>query len=89
LKELKMTLAERFDTWAQQHKQEGRQQGWQEGRQEGRQEGESLLLQRLLARRFGVLPADVLQQISEAKPGQLEAWCDRVLDAKTLGDVFH
>ena len=35
LKELKMTLAERFDQWAQQYGQRGKQVGWQEGEQKG------------------------------------------------------
>ena len=88
LKELKMTLAERFDQWAHQHEQKGKQAGRQEGRQQGRQEGESLLLQRLLVRRFGELPSDILERIAAASTEQLELWGDRVLDAKTLAEVF-
>ena len=84
-----MTLAERFDQWAQQYEQRGKQAGWQEGRQEGRQEGEALLLQRLLTRRFGALPADRVTQIRAASSEQLERWSDRVLDAKTLAEVFE
>ncbi|AQR66337.1 transposase [Aquaspirillum sp. LM1] len=96
LKELKMTLAERFDQWAQQYEQRGKQVGWQEGlqkgqqqgRQEGRQEGEALLLLRLLTRRFGPLPADYIARIQAASSGQLEQWSDQVLDARTLAEVF-
>ena len=47
-----MTLAERFDSWAQQHEQKGIAKG------------EALLLQRLLVRRFGALPSDVVGQIA-------------------------
>ena len=79
-----MTLAERFDQWAQQYEQRGKQAG----RQEGRQEGEALLLQRLLTRRFGVLSADCVARIQAASSGQLERWSDRVLDARTLAEVF-
>jgi hypothetical protein len=81
LTELKMTLAEKFDQWAEQYKKEGRQ--------EGRQEGETLLLQRLLARRFGPLPTAVIARIAAASVEEIETWGDRVLDAKSLDEVFR
>ena len=80
-----MTLAERFDQWAQKYEQRGKQ----EGRQEGRQEGEALLLQRLLNRRFGTLPSDITGKIATATSAQLERWGDRVLDATSLEEVFR
>ena len=76
-----MTLAERFDEWAQQHRQEGIEKGIEKG--------EALLLQRQLARRFGDLPTDILSRIAAASSEQLELWGDRVLDAKTLAEVFQ
>jgi hypothetical protein len=85
LKELKMTLSERFDLWAHQHEVKGKD----EGRQEGRQEGQSLLLQRLLVRRFGALPSEVVARIGSASAEQLERWGDRVLDATSLEAVFE
>jgi len=61
LQEMQATLAERVKTWTEEWKQQGLQQGLQQGRQEGRQagrqEGEAKVLQRLLSRRFGALPA--------------------------------
>jgi hypothetical protein len=59
-----------------------------QGRQKGRQEGEALLLQRLLARRFGPLPAAIVERIAAASPADLERWGDRVLDAVSLEAVF-
>ena len=76
LKELKMTLAERFDEWAKAYEQKGMEKG------------ESLVLQRLLVKRFGTLPSTLLTRIAAADRAQLELWCDRVLDAATLDDVF-
>jgi flagellar biosynthesis/type III secretory pathway protein FliH len=84
LKELKMTLAERFDSWAQQHEQKGLAKGIEKGIEKG----EALLLQRLLVRRFGTLPSDVVGQIAAANAAQLELWGDRVLDAASLEEVF-
>ncbi|MGV8843782.1 MAG: Rpn family recombination-promoting nuclease/putative transposase [Pseudomonas sp.] len=81
LKELKMTLANRFDTWAQQHEQKGLEKGIEKG--------EAILLQRQLARRFGPLPAETLARVATASAAELELWGDRVLDAASLEDVLR
>ena len=73
LTELKMTLAEKFDQWAEDYKREG----------------ETLLLQRQLARRFGPLPTAVVARIATATVEEIDAWGDRVLDAKSLDEVFR
>jgi hypothetical protein len=77
LQELKMTLTERFETWAREYEQKGIAQG------------EALLLQRLPARRFGPLPSAVVAQLGAASREQLECWGDRVLDAARLDEVFR
>lgn len=96
-----MTLAERFDLWAQQYEQKGIEkgieqgiqqgvvQGLEKGLQQGILKGEALALQRFLAKRFGPVPADTLQIISSATLTQLETWLDRVVDAPSLDDVFR
>ena len=66
----------------------GRQEGRQEGRQQGRQEGESLLFERLLAKRFGPLGDDTRSRLQSATPEQLETWAERMLDAPSLAQVF-
>ena len=60
-----------------------------EWRQEGRLEGKTLLLQRLLARRFGPLPTAVIARIAAATVEEIETWGDRVLDASSLDEVFR
>ena len=72
----------------QEGKQIGLQQGLQEGRQEGRQQGERTVLERQLQRRFGVLTPEITEKLSEASSTDLENWAEKVLDAKTLEDVF-
>ena len=57
-------------------------------RQEGRQEGERTVLERQLQRRFGVLTPEITEKLSEASSTELENWAEKVLDAKTLEDVF-
>ena len=97
LKELKMTLAKSFDAWAQQHEQKGIEQGIAKGIEQGIEkgiekgiaQGESVVLQRQLARRFGPLPTEVVAQIAAASVDEIELWCDRVLDAASLDDVFQ
>jgi len=85
LKELKMTLTDRFDAWIREYEQKGLEKGLEKGLAQG----EALLLQRQLARRFGPLPSDVIAQLGTATTEQLERWGDRVLDAASLEDVFH
>ena len=76
-----MTLAEKFDQWAEDYKREGRL--------EGRLEGETLVLQRQLTRRFGPLPTEVIARISGAAVEEVDIWLDRVLDARSLDEVFR
>ena len=72
----------------QQGMQRGMQQGMQRGMQRGRQEGEAGLLLRLLSYRFHPLPDEITQRIHTADPNTIETWADRVLDAKSLDEVF-
>jgi hypothetical protein len=67
---------------------EGRVEGHAEGRVEGHAEGLAQALLRQLGRRFGPLPAVVDARVRAAAPAALEGWLDRVLDARTLDDVF-
>jgi hypothetical protein len=48
-----------------------------------------LILQRLLAKRFGAIPADKISLISNASVDEIEHWADRVFDAKQLSDIFN
>jgi len=59
-----------------------------EGRLDGLAKGRVATLLRLLARRFGVLPAEVEARLREASSDELDRWTDRVLDAPTLEAVF-
>jgi predicted transposase YdaD len=100
LQEIKVMLADRLEEWAhgyiaegelkgkQQGLQEGKQQGLQEGKQQGLQQGEMLALQRLLAKRFGVIPMETVALISQAPLEDIEKWFDRAIDAQQLSNVF-
>jgi hypothetical protein len=78
-------LADRLEEWAHGYIAEGKQ----EGLQEGKQQGEILALQRLLAKRFGVIPMETVTLISQAPLEDIERWFDRAIDAKALPDVFQ
>ena len=80
----KVELAERFDTWALQYEQ----RGVEKGIEKGIEKGEALVLQKLLTKRFGTLPPEVVGQISVASVQQIDTWVDRVLDAESLDAVF-
>lgn len=88
LKELRMGLAEKVERWAKEHEQRGEQKGRAEGLAEGAQQAQTLILQRLLARRFGELSPQILTKIQHASLRQVDAWIDRVLDAPTLEAIF-
>jgi len=88
LQEMQTMLAERVKTWTEDWKEQGIQEGIQQGLQQGLQLGEATLLQRLLLRRFGSLPAWVERHLQAADQAQLEGWGDRVLEAESLEDVF-
>jgi len=77
-------LAERIESWFE----EATRKGVLQGMQQGVLQGESILLRRLLTRRFGVLPDIIETRLAHADSEQLEAWGDRVLDAKSLDEVF-
>ena len=67
---------------------QGRTEGLTEGRAGGLADGERRLLERLLTRRFGPLPADVLTRIRAAPEEQLLQWSDEVLSAPSLEAIF-
>ena len=54
----------------------------------GRAEGKAKSLTRLFERLFGPLPAAVKARVGGANFAKLDAWIDRVLDAKSLDAVF-
>ena len=90
-------LSDRLEEWAHGYIAEGKQkglhegklQGLQEGELNGLQKGEMLALQRLLAKRFGVIPMETVSLISQAPLEDIERWFDRAIDAKALSDVFE
>lgn len=101
LKELKMTLATRFDEWALEFEKKGLERGMKKGLEKGLEQGlengmkkgittgEARLLQRLLVARFGPLSQQTLSALEGASSAQLEAWTDRFLNARSLAEVFE
>ena len=81
-------LADKLEVWAKAYIAEGEIKGRQVGRQEGKQEGEALALQKLLAKRFRVIPVEITAQIANASLEQIEQWFDTAIDAHLLTDVF-
>ncbi|GKT11023.1 hypothetical protein DSTSK_43280 [Desulforhabdus sp. TSK] len=67
---------------------EGRLEGRREGKVEGRLEGKCGLLEKILTRRFGPLPDWAKHRLASASSEQLDQWAERVLEAKSLQDVW-
>lgn len=62
--------------------------GREEGRQEGQREEARAILNKLLRRRFGELPAWAAARLNEAEAGQLEAWAERIFDVADVADLL-
>jgi hypothetical protein len=79
------------NTWRDQGRAEGRAEGLAKGRAEGRAEGlaegQAELIQRLLRRRFGTLPADLRKQIKSLPSEDMEALAEALLDFQSVKDL--
>ncbi len=62
----------------------GLEQGREEGREEGRFEGELAILQRLIERRFGPIPAWAAERLAARSASDLLDLSGRLLDAQSL-----
>jgi predicted transposase/invertase (TIGR01784 family) len=73
--------------------EQGREQGLKRGREQGLERGRATeartILERLLTRRFGALPASAQARLEQANLEEMETWLERVLDADTLAAVFE
>ena len=81
-------LQQGIEQGIKQGRQQGIKQGRQQGIERGRVEGERAVVERQLLRRFGKLPTPASERLVGASLADLERWADRVLDAKSLDDVF-
>ena len=89
LSEVRNMLAERVIEWTQEWKRQGLEEGRKEGREEGRKELGLLFVQEVLAEKFGPLEADTLARLRATDSEPLLVWGKRVLNAKSLADVFQ
>jgi hypothetical protein len=65
-------LAETVTKWTKQWKMEGR----------------AAVLERLLRKRFGAIAPMYLERIRSASIEQLDLWAERILDAKSIQEIF-
>ena len=65
-----------------------REEGREEGRVEGEARGRTEVLLTLLRRRFGELPTSLVLRLATSTIAQLDAIALRILDAKSLEEVF-
>ncbi|SMP83430.1 protein of unknown function, partial [Desulfonatronum zhilinae] len=56
----------------------------------GRVEGRQAIIQRQITKRFGksITDMDVQERLRKATPEQLDLWAERILDAKSVDEVF-
>ena len=93
LKELKMTLTARFETWAEEFEQRGIEKGMEKGLAKGLAQGAHTgiaeTLHTLLQEKFGDLPEWVNQRLQQADTAVLQHWVVRFVHAQSLHDVFE
>ncbi|NIA05499.1 MAG: transposase [Proteobacteria bacterium] len=80
LHEVKTMLAERVKEW--------NKESMERGLQKGLQKGALQLLTRLLEKKFGSLPPDLMLRLTQSDEEQILQWSERILTADTLGDIF-
>lgn len=68
--------------------EKGREQGRGEGIGQGIEQGRSQILLELLAHRFGALDEAIIARVKSGSPADVDRWARRVLDARTLDEVF-
>jgi predicted transposase/invertase (TIGR01784 family) len=88
LYEVKTMLAERMEEWKENYRQEGLEEGLEKGLEKGLQKGALRLLIRQFEMKFGKLPADIEVRLNQADEEQIFLWSERILTAKTLGEIF-
>jgi len=81
-------LAQGFEKGIEQGIEQGLERGLENGVRKGREEGEATLLLRILERRFGPLSMNVKHRIASTDAETLLIYGERVLDAKSLDDIF-
>ena len=86
LEEVVAMLTERLPLFSEKWISEGRK----EGRMEGEAKGRAAILNRLLTKRFGkhIVDLHLEDRLINSSPEQLDVWAERILDAKTIDDVF-
>lgn len=67
----------------------GIERGIERGLERGRGDGQRAVLRRQLQKRFGALPQSLLDALEASTQADLDAWCDRILDATTLDEVIR
>lgn len=92
LQRLAASEEDKMDTVADQLEEMFREKGIaigiERGVERGLKQGQRRVLLRLLGRRFGEVPASIVERVNGADEDTLDTWADRVLTAKTLDDVF-
>ncbi len=63
--------------------------GRAEARAKRRLDGEITMIIRQLTKKFGPLPPEVVSRLSWSSSREREVWCDRLLDAGSLPEVFE
>ena len=65
----------------------GIEKGREEGIEKGIEKGEIKLLTKLLVKKFGILPADIIQKLSESSIEKLEAIGEAIFEISSIQEL--
>ena len=82
--------AERLPLFSEKWISEGEAIGRKEGEARGEAKGRAAILHRQLLKRFGknIIDLRLQERLMNSSPEQLDVWAERILDAKTIDEVF-
>lgn len=66
---------------------EGREKGREEGREEGKKKGQVMVIKKQLIKKFGNIPSDLLDAITNLKDEKLEVLSIELIDMTSLDDL--
>ncbi len=88
LKQTEPTIMSTLEKAQRESHARGRAEGQAAAQAAAQAAGQAHTLGRLLTKRFGPMPAEFAARMQAASLPDLDIWTDRLLDAKSLSDVF-
>ena len=87
IQNIAMTIENNTIDWSIPYIEQGREQGREQGLKEGEAKAVQVMLQKLLARKFGSLSSELISQIESAEMDSLGKLVEEILDVESIEEV--